>query len=357
MPSASPLGNSVQYLKGVGPARAADLARLGIQTIADLLFTFPRDISDRSSFTTIADAGEGKEAAFLVRPLDCTEKKARGGRLKITTVRFTDDTGVLEAVWFNSPWIADALAQSTVMLFGKVKSAYGHLRMEHPQYEVLGEGGADEGLNIGRIVPFYPCTGKLTQSIWRKIMRNALDNHLCDIHEILPRELVEAHQLLPRQQALESMHFPSEAGIREQANARLIYEECLLMQLGILLARRRQRTALPGRRFTIGRQLDHRIRRLFPFRLTAAQNRCIEEIAGDMKSSMPLHRLLQGDVGSGKTVVAMYAMLAAVANSTQVCIMAPTSLLADQHYRTTLTFLENSERQRVRVALLTGGTQ
>ncbi len=348
------LDDPVQFLKGVGPARARDFARLGIYTVRDLIFTFPRDISDRSQISTIAEAPVGSEVALLVRPIACREKEVRGGRLKLTIVEFTDSTGSMEAVWFNSPWISDKLTTERVLLYGKTKHDYGTLKMEHPKYELIENQVEENALNIGRIVPLYPCTGKLNQQIWRKAMMHALETRLDSLERLYPDDFLRKRNFPDRRTAIHDMHFPPDTDARSMAEERLKYDEALLMQLVICLSRRHFREDLPGRRFRISRELDRRIRKLFPFRLTAAQDRAVREISADMESPLPMHRLLQGDVGSGKTAVALYAMLAAVAGKAQVCIMAPTGLLARQHLQTMSDFLANSRQSKVQVALMPG---
>ncbi len=350
------LDDSIQYLKGVGPARAQDLAALGVRTLRDLLWTFPRDLSDRRNLVTIAEAEDGAEAAILARVLEASERKPRGGRLRsVVTALVTDDTAPMEVVWFNSPWVLDQFEGQALLLFGKVKREHGRARMEHPQYELLQGDPLGSALHIGRIVPVYPCTGKLTQKVWRRIMTNAIDVALPLVTDSLPAEFRAAHALPPLTEAVRQMHFPDSPETREAAFRRLCYDECLLLQLAVGQRRRRDWDAHAGRAFAITPALDQRIRRLLPFTLTRAQERCVEEIAADMGKPLPMHRLLQGDVGSGKTVVALYAMLAAVAGGAQVCIMAPTGLLARQHLRTTESFLSRSRHSRVRVALLVGG--
>ncbi len=350
-----PLDDSVQYLKGVGPSRAEDFARLGVRNVRNLLFTFPRDLSDRSNVSTVADAPVDREASLLVRPRRVQEKKVRRGRLTLTIAECADDTGVMEAVWFNSPWVADKIEGQSLLLFGKTRMEYGLLKMEHPQFEIVTGADAGDALHIGRIVPLYPCTGKLTQTVWRRVMMHAIETRLHALEELYPQTFLDKRGFVDRQTAVRDMHFPADDAAREQAEARLKYDEALCMQLAICLRRQNHRQDLPGRRFGISQALDRRIRRLFPFRLTNAQNRCVEEIANDMENALPMHRLLQGDVGSGKTAVALYAMLAVVANKAQVCIMAPTGLLARQHHETITRFLANSPAPRVRVALLPGG--
>ncbi len=352
----NPLDDSVQFLKGVGPGRAADFARLDIHTVRDLLFTFPRDLSDRSSFSTIADAPVGREVAIVARPVDVRQKKLRRGKVKtVTIVQFTDDTGLLEAVWFNSPWVLDKFQGEPVMLFGKTKFEFGMLKMEHPQFELVPGANVSAALSIGRIVPLYPCTGGLTQNVWRRVMMHALETRLPELEELYPDSFLKKRDFPDRRTAVRNMHFPENPPAQELAQARLMYDECLLMQLTICRARRRYRQDAPGRSFRLGHKLDARIRRLFPFRLTPAQDRTIKEISADMESPRPMHRLLQGDVGSGKTVVALYAMLAAISNKAQVCIMAPTTLLARQHFHTITSFLAHSKHSQVHLALLVGG--
>lgn len=347
----------MQFLKSVGPRRAAAFAELGVRTLRDLLFTFPRSLSDRSAFSSIAKAPPGETVAFLVRLIEVRTRELRRGRLRhITVARFADDTGEIEARWFNSPWIAEKLGDGLIMLYGKTKREGGCLRLDHPQYEILAEAdNAQATLSIGRIVPIYPCTGCLTQFVWRKAMQQAIEKALPMLAEIHPPEFLAARGLPDRRTAVRDMHFPGNAAARERAAARLIYDECLFMQLAILRLRQRVRNEYPGRVFRVTTEIDERIRRLFPFCLTAAQERCVAEIAADMAAPRPMHRLLQGDVGSGKTAVATYAMLVAVANGCQACLMAPTTLLARQHCETIKSFLNNSPRARVRLGLLVGG--
>lgn len=355
MPLGITLDDPVQYLKGVGPARAADFARLGIHTVRQLLFTFPRDLSDRRRVMTIREAPVGEMVTLFARPLETRQKPCRSRKVRhVTTVLFADSSGTLEAVWFNMPTVLDRYPGGDVMLYGKIEREGGRLRMYHPQFEYVGEG---DTLHGGRIVPIYPCTGSLTQRIWRRVMMGAIETCLPQLPEIETVTNWASRQPLSRGEAVRAMHFPSDETEREKAHARLVAEECLLMQLAILQARRRFEEELPGRSFRITPTLDHRIRRLFPFRLTPAQDRCIEEILADMRRPKPMHRLLQGDVGSGKTVVALYAMLVAVANQAQVCLMAPTALLARQHFDTVNRFLSASRSSKVRVALLAGGAK
>jgi ATP-dependent DNA helicase RecG len=359
------LDDSIQFLKHVGPARADDFAKLDVNTVRDLIWTFPRDMSDRSSLHTIADSPEYRPVTIVATAVGVIERTARrrgrfaAGRrapFSITTAEITDDSGgILEVVWFNQPWLKDKLAGARVLLHGKAKRVGKRLHMDHPLYEIVPDNAPASTLNFGRIVPIYPCTGSLNQALWRRVMAHALDTRLDGLEDPLDGEFLRSRDFPDRRWAVRTMHFPESPEDAARARRRLAWEECFYLQLAVLAARRHALHDLPGRAFKIGPELDTRIRRLFPFRLTGGQDRAARDIARDMQSPLPMQRLLQGDVGSGKTAVAAYALLAAVANRAQACIMAPTSLLARQHHETFSRFLTNSPNARVRVGVLTGG--
>ncbi|MDR0361754.1 MAG: ATP-dependent DNA helicase RecG [Planctomycetota bacterium] len=358
------LDDDVRFLKHVGPARARDFEKLGVRTIRDLMFTFPRDMSDRSSIFTIAEAPENQPISLVVTPVSVSEKvvrrgqrRGRGGtRLTITTFEMTDESGgLLEAVWFNQSWLKDRLHGVRLALHGKAARDGKRLRMDHPQYEVVPDDAPLDSLNVGRIVPIYPMTGSLNQAAWRRAMAYALDTRLDLLDDPLPETLLESKRFPDLRSAVRAMHFPDDSRQWHNARERLAWEESLYLQLALLAARAHLKHDLPGHAFRLGPELDNRIRHLFPFKLTAAQDRAVREIARDMTSPLPMCRLLQGDVGSGKTAVALYAALAAVANRAQVCVMAPTGLLARQHYDTFSQYLENSPNARVRLGLLISG--
>lgn len=347
------LNDSVQYLKGVGPARAVDFAKLGVNTVLDLLYTFPRRTSDRSNIMTIADARNflGQEVSLRATATD--SRKRRIGRRTITSVNFNDDTGSLEGLWFNSSWVEGKFEGQEVILFGKIDYKRGHLQIVHPRVEFFHEDS--ENLSVGRIVPVYPLTGSLTQAAWLKVMKNALNNYLPLLEEFYPEEFLIKRQLMTRQEAVQNMHFPKEAKYINLARQRLVYDECLILQLGILFSRHTNVDIMPGRIFKFNDTIDKRIKNILPFKLTEAQHNAVKEIIEDMQKATPMHRLLQGDVGSGKTAVAFYIALLAVANKAQVAIMAPTELLARQHEKTFNDFLSRSKRSKVKTALLVGG--
>ena len=352
------LHSSIQYLKGVGPARLEDFAKLGVYTLKDLLFTFPRDISDRSNIIPISEIAGGEEAVILGSVEKVTQRRPRGSRLRlITTARIYDGSGCLDASWFNASWIAGQVEGKTLLIYGKFQREGKLVKIGHPQYEIVPEDGmfGKEMLSVGRMVPLYPCKGKLNQKLWRRVMDNALNAGLELLPELYAPEYLREHDLLGRIEAVRNMHFPESDTLAGQARRRLAFDESMLMQLVILVRRKGFEEAFPGRSFSFSRILDIRIRKLFPFRLTDSQDEVIAEIVSDMQSVKPMHRLVQGDVGSGKTAVAIYAMLIAVAGRAQVCMMAPTGLLARQHFETISDFLGNSRRSSVRVKLLISG--
>jgi ATP-dependent DNA helicase RecG len=351
------LADPVQFLKGVGPHRAEDFARLEVHTVGDLLFTFPRCISDRSRFVPLSEVRLhiGEEVSLRARAIEAQTRRVRGGR-QMTTVTFDDGTACIEGIWFNSTWIHDRYEGEDVFIFGKVDERGGRVQLVHPRLEAVGRGESVEAdQTVGRMVPVYPLTGRLTQTVWRRVMQRALDEHLALVPEILPGGLRAERSLMPRADAIRNMHFPESAEGGAAARERLAYDECLLLQLGLAYRRQGEEASAPGRSMPVSVRVRERIARLFPFSLTKAQQRAAEEILADMASPQPMNRLLQGDVGCGKTAVAVYAGLVAVANGAQVAIMAPTELLARQHEMVLQEFLQRSDRNRVQVGLLVGG--
>ncbi|MBN1256218.1 MAG: hypothetical protein JXA52_00780, partial [Planctomycetes bacterium] len=248
MPS---LSDSVQFLKGVGPRRAEDFIRLGVSTVRDLLYTFPRRISDRTNFATIADAIQmpGTELSLRVRVLEASSRRIRRGK-QLTTVVFEDDTGLVEGLWFNSPWILDQFSGENVLLFGKVTMKGKKAQIVHPRMELVPEG-ISSGKQVGRMVPIYPQTGLLTQAAWLRIMGPALDQYLPILPELYPEEFLEERQLMARAEAVRNMHFPKSATLKAKARERLVYDECLVMQLGIAMRRYCNIDTHPGRVFKI----------------------------------------------------------------------------------------------------------
>jgi ATP-dependent DNA helicase RecG len=349
------LQNEVRYVKGVGPKRAALLANMGIRTVRDLLLHLPRDYEDRRRPRPLAGVRAGEKAVISGRISTVTFRPTRSRARGILEVRVEDATGALELVWFNaSPgWQRSFPDGETITAYGAV-AFYGGLQMVSPDYEIGAMPAESE--KFGRILPLYPLTEGLSQGVMRKVMRAALEQSASGAVDALPRSFCRERRLPELAHALWSVHFPSSTEQARAARRRLCYDELFVFQTALALRRMTARKA-PGIAFRVGPNVDTRIRRLFPFAFTNAQNRVIKEVAADMRAHHPMNRLLQGDVGCGKTVVALYAMLAALAESSkgyQAALMAPTEILAEQHYLTLQSLLEKA---RVRTALLTSGAQ
>jgi len=348
-PRISALDTPVQFVKGVGPKRQELLGRLGIATVEDLLFTFPRDYMDRSRVTPIAQVELNKESTILGEIIRVKSHKTRTGK-EIVEAIVQDNTGALIASWFN-PYVKEVLhSGQTVLMTGKA-TFYRRMQLQSPHYEIVDDdsGVADE---IDPILPVYPLTEGLNQGQFRKIMRLALANYLAMARDPMPEAIAKQRGLLPLREAVQMMHFPKTMEDAQAAKRTLVFHEFLILQLGIAIHVRLQRSAEPGIVFKITPEIHRRIRSLFPFKLTPSQEHVVAEIVRDMESPRPMNRLLQGDVGSGKTVVALYAMLIAIACKKQAALMAPTEILAEQHFLVISHFLENT---RVRPLCLTGG--
>ena len=352
VPEKSPaeqLATPVQFVKGVGPHRAELLHRLGLYYAKDLLFLFPRDYEDLTDRRKIADLEEGKLQSVLGTVEDVDLRNAGTGRC-VLGVLVRDGSGYLRGVWFNQPYMRDRFAfGQRVMLSGKPKMEGLAWEMVHPRVVHLAE---DEEEPAAAILPVYPLTEGLQQWELRPIVRDALDSHVGLLEEAFPQTYLEEHRLLPLRQALPEVHFPTSRENLDRARRRFIYQELFILQLGLAVKRQEQRTQRQAPTMEATAKIDARIRRLFPFELTASQEQAIAEISADMGQQVPMNRLLQGDVGSGKTIVAVYAMLLAVAHGCQAVLMAPTEVLARQHALTLDRLLAASH---VRRGLLVGG--
>ncbi len=342
------LSTPVQYLKGVGPQRAELLHRLGLKTVKDLLFYFPRDYQDLTDQRDIPQLEEGKLQSVLgvVEEVELRSRRSSGC---VLGVLIRARGGHLRALWFDQPYMRDKFTVGQrVLVSGKPRYRGLVWEMAHPRVQTVEDEQPD---STAKILPVYPLTEGLEQWHLRRIIRTAVEQYAPVLEEVFPAEYRQAHDLWPIRQALPQLHFPDDRESLAKARRRFVYQELLILQLA--LAIKRQQTQLRQAPVLEATALiDSRIRRLFPFELTAAQNQAIAEIAADMGRAVPMNRLLQGDVGSGKTVVAVYAMLLAVAHRHQAALMAPTEVLARQHYLTLGKLLANS---RVRLALLTGG--
>ncbi|MBI3028209.1 MAG: ATP-dependent DNA helicase RecG [Candidatus Rokubacteria bacterium] len=327
----------LQYLKGVGPQRAKLLSRLGLETIEDALFFVPSRHEDRSRLTPFRELAEGiaQSCAGTVARINAPP---RGNPRVPLSVTFRDGTGYLTAVWFNQPYLADKFEKAserkqTVFLFGRTaRFRNGPLQMQHPDYEVVEED-EDETLHTGRLVPIYRLTEGLPQRWLRSLLWRVLDEHAPRVAESLPEALRRRRRLSALSDAVRAIHFPQTEEEFATARRRLVFDDFFLFELGLAIRRQRE-----GRQRGIAMapagELGQRLRQGLAFRLTAAQERVWEEIRRDLAAPHPMSRLLQGDVGSGKTVVAALAVLTAVEAGYQAAVMAPTEILAEQHLLT-----------------------
>jgi ATP-dependent DNA helicase RecG len=340
------------YARGVGPARARLFERLGLHSVRDLLYHLPRRLEDRSRLRPIADLAHGAVEtvqATVGRVHQFRPRRRRG--LVITKATLADGTGVLHAVWYNQPYLARQLTPGrALVLHGRVQRQSGEIQMIAPEFEPLEAG--EETLHAGRIVPVYPATEGLSQRVLRTVVFHALDDYGSAIAEWLPERLRARHDLPALETALRQAHFPDTPAAQEAARRRLVYEELLLLQL-LLLRQRLDAQAEPRAvRYGNGAELVARFHASLAFPLTGAQRRAVAEITADLARPYPMNRLLQGDVGSGKTLVAASALLFCAGGGAQGALMAPTEILAEQH---ALTLRRLLRPLGVTVVLLVGG--
>ncbi len=343
----------VTALPGIGPAGARRLEPLGITTVADLLYHLPRRYLDRSGVTPVKDVRTGEETTVVGKVSDVESRSTRT-RKKMLVVTLFDGTGYLSGVWFNQDYHKDRLVPGALAAFsGKVAYQYNMLQITNPSYDVLaGEDTDDraEGLHTGRIIPLYPATAGVTSAVLRRLVRRALDA-VAGMADPVPPPVIEAFGLMGLEDALRQTHFPDGADVLKRSRYRLAFDELFTMQVGLALLKKRRERESEGIRHQAPGALVRGFLEGLPFELTASQQRAFSEIETDMRRPVPMNRLLQGEVGSGKTVVAVLALLLAVEGGHQAAIMAPTEILAHQHYRRIGELVEGLP---VSVELLTG---
>lgn len=325
------LSISARFVKGVGPSRLKLLNRIGIETVDDLLHCFPRRYEDRSKVKSVAEIEEGSFETIRVKVLALGDRTTKKG-MNIFQVAMGDSTGVIRAVWFNQPFMKDRFKiGQELIIHGKVEK-YNYLQINNPEYEIL-TGTKEDSVHMGRIAPVYPLTENLNQRWLRNVMKYAVDNYIDGIVDTLPYDIRRRNNLMTLREAIRNVHFPVSEIVLKKAKYRLIFDEFLLLQLGIALKRARIKIDLDGYSHNIEGPLIERFRKTLPFKFTDSQAKVIREIEKDMESPKSMNRLLQGDVGCGKTVVALYALILAVQNRYQGALMAPTEILAEQHYK------------------------
>lgn len=326
---------SIQYLKGIGPKRAKLFKRLGINFKKDLLYYFPRRYEDRSNFMPLAKLKEGIFACAKGKIIASQNFSTFRGRSMFKTT-LSDNTGKIYLVWFNQPYLKNIFKNNdTVVIYGKPEKYNGRMQIINPEYEIIEEKecfNIKNSLNLGRIVPIYPLTKGLSQHQIRKLIKACLDEEVSRLEEFLPYHLRNRHSLINLAQALINIHFPRNNDLEIRSYRRLAFDEFFILQVLVTLQKIKFKNQIG-----ISHRIDNSILKNFrdnlDFNLTSAQEKVINEILKDMAGSRPMHRLLQGDVGSGKTVVAIFAALCAIRGGYQVAFMVPTEILVQQHYK------------------------
>lgn len=320
------LDKDVKYVKGVGPNRVQLLNKLGIFTLKDLITYYPRTYEDRSKPKAIAECANGEEV--LIEAIACgriSEVRLRGKTMQRLLVR--DETGGCTITWFNQNYLKNKFeAGEKYKFYGKITNQYGKIAMTSPVFDEK-----EKNFNTGKIIPLYPLTYQLSQNVLRKIIEAGLAEVEGKLEETLPKYLLEEYKLEEINEAARQIHFPKELSDFEKARKRLVFEELLSTQLALLTLKNNYQTQGEGIQFDKKVKMSNVIHEL-PFQLTKAQLRVLEEIDNNMEAKTSMNRLLQGDVGSGKTVIAMCATYKAVKCGYQATIMAPTAILATQHW-------------------------
>ncbi|RKZ23062.1 DNA helicase RecG [bacterium] len=330
------LESPVQYLKGVGPRKAELLKKLGVETLKDLLYLSPRRWLDRSVIKPIGSVRNGETVTVVGEVLDAWVETTKGGK-KIGTVVIWDGTGALTGRWFNQDWVEKVFKKHMKVVFSGEISFFRGFQILNPEYEIL-ESEDYELVHTGRIVPLYPLTAGLNQKFMRKLVKNVIENYLHMLHDPVPEEIRNELSLYPLPEAIRKLHFPEKMQEIEEARKRLAWDEIFYVQV-FLAERKLSLEKKPGIGFNPESKLLEKFLSSLPFELTSAQKRVLSEIKEDMRKETPMNRLLQGDVGSGKTVIALSAMLIAVDNGYQAALMAPTEILASQHFYVFKNFL------------------
>ncbi|MCX8030877.1 MAG: ATP-dependent DNA helicase RecG [Thermodesulfovibrionales bacterium] len=359
------LSTPIRYIKGVGPSRSKLLSKLGIETIKDALYFLPYRYEDRSSIKKIIDLRPNDISTIVakVKKITIKQPKSFNQKLKILELTLTDSSGVTYAKWFNQPFLEKVFKiNDEIVLYGQFRLNYWHTALEtiNPEYEILDtEEPFNEQINIhiGRIVPIYRLTNGLSQRQIRNITYTVLLDNIEYIEDSLPKEIIQSQGLPDLRESIKNLHYPPNDISVEKLNnfqtkfhQRLIFDELFFFQVGLALIKKKEQKE-KGISFNYKENLINQLLVKLPFNLTNAQQRVFKEITNDMTSPFPMNRLIQGDVGSGKTIVALLSMLLCVENGYQAVLMAPTEILAEQHFTNISNFLKDID---VKVQLITG---
>ena len=342
---------SIRYLKGVGPKRALALEKLGVHSLRELFYLFPRRYEDRSNLRTIAQLTVGEYATCRGEVLSAKLKRMR--RMTLMEVVVGDDTGMIHAVWFNQPYLKDQFQPNQqVILYGKVDRYQDRLQITSPEYEILEP--EEESVHAGRITPIYPLTEGLFQKSLRSTMRDQIQNQLDSaLREYLPSEFRDQLGLPGLRDSIRQIHFPENFDSLNDARRRIVFDEFLIFEMMLLRKLEKMKAKHRAHALTGTQELARTFTAGLPFALTPSQKTVIAELSAELGQNIPMNRLLHGDVGAGKTVVAAYALLCAAKSGQQAALLVPTEILAEQHYRTMAQFLEP---HGITIHLLTAAT-
>ncbi len=348
------LNSPVTKLPGIKEAMAKKLARLNVQSVGDFLSLYPRRYDDYRSLKPINRLRYGEEVTIIAQVWKVKKRDSRQGR-PLVTATLSDGTGKIDVTWFNQPWLVNKLKPGTqIVISGKVDEYLGRLTFQSPDWEELDK----DLLHTGRIVPVYPLTQGITARWLRKQIKAAVDYWAARVTDHLPPETMERLQMPSLPEAIQQIHFPDNQEKLESARRRLAFDELLLIQLGVLQQRQAWRMQT-GRPVTINPGTLEQLLQALPFELTGAQRSTLDDIMRDLQQDVPMSRLLQGDVGSGKTIVALAAMVLTVLDNGQAAILAPTEILAEQHFKGMSNLLDSIGQnlgREITIRLLTGST-
>jgi len=365
------LDQSVQYLKSVGPKRAESFRKIGINTVRDLLFYFPSRHLDRTTVLTASKAfgyvmnGYDGEVTIIAKVTD--KERRRYGKKEILKVQFRDSTGFFECIWFQGiKYFYSVFNEGNIFAISSKPELgkFQKLQFIHPDYDRITEEESNSFLNTGKIIPFYRIPKELRKGYigdlsLRRIIFLAVENYAGYLEETLPLSIIEQNNLLSLSEAVKNFHFPESKKKFDSANYRFKFEELFYLEILVALRRHNYKEALPGNEMSIKTNLVSDFLNTLPFKLTNAQLKVLSEIKNDMLSAKPMNRLLQGDVGCGKTIVSLIAALIAIDNGFQVSLMAPTEILADQHAKNISALIKEltalHKEHEIKICLLIGG--
>lgn len=343
------LDSPISALHGIGAKRAERLARLDLHTIRDMLYFLPRRYDDYSQLKPINRLQYGEEITIIGKVQKAHVRKTRGGG-RLFKAMISDSTGSIEVTWFNQPYLAKKIKRGQqIVISGKVDEYLGRLCFNSPEWEPLTK----ELLHTARIVPVYSLTEGITSKWLRKLMEHTVSYWSKRLPDYLPTSVRQEEGVLDLETAITQAHFPDSQELLERARYRLAFDELFVLQIGLLHHKRQWRSE-KGRPVLVDDPTLNSFVRTLPFQLTDAQQRVLDQVVADLRSPRPMNRLLQGDVGSGKTVIAAAAIALTAASGAQAALMAPTEILAEQHYKTLNRLLERTPRIKPNVRLLTG---